>query len=389
MHIQLDSAKLPTVTFACGPGQGHPSLRQTPLYQTLFERSHRAPDISTHGLYKEAAENLRTLLMLPPDYTVLFFLGGATAAMDAVIWNLTKDSLSGLAFGAFSRRWTHDIAARLESSVRRAICEAAETEYFPRQKPDYNASLVVLTPNETSTGVQIPDAYLSDAWAARGKDTLIAWDTTSCAGGRVLPAGQFDVMLFSLQKCFGAGGGTAALVLSPAAQERLKETATYRTVPFSLDLAQALRHAQYAQTANTPSTVNIWLCNEACKWMLANGGLPAMENLCKQHADYLLTWAAQTDYLAPLIKEEKFRSFTTLTLEVTDPRLRDAAISAALINTGLGNLADGLKKYTTVKQNSLRISCFPFVDVNGVEEYKKLAAAVDEIVRQLRAGKQP
>lgn len=387
MNIQLDPANLPTVTFSCGPGQGHPAIRQTPLYQTLFERSHRAPDVSTHGLYKEATENLRTLLTLPPDYTILFFLGGATPAMDAVIWNLTKDSLSGLAFGAFSRRWTHQIASRLESSVRRSIREAAGNEFFPLEQPDYHASLVVLTPNETSTGVQIPNEYLQHAWDQRGEDTLIAWDCTSCAGGRVLPPGQFDVMLFSLQKCFGAGGGTSVLVLSPKAVQRLQETKNYRTVPFSLDLNEAVRHAKAAQTANTPSTINIWMGNEACKWMLANGGLPAMENLCKRHANYLLDWAAQTDYMAPLIKEEKLRSLTTLTLEITDPKLKDTDISAALTHTGLPNLADGLKKYTSVKQNSLRISCFPFVDVNGVEEYKKLTATLDEIVRQLRLQK--
>lgn len=384
MNIHLDTAKLPSVTFSCGPGQGHPVIRQTPLYKTLFERSHRAPDVSTRGLYRETAENLRTLLSLPPDYTVLFFLGGATPAMDAVIWNLTKDSLSGLAFGAFSRRWTHNIAARLENGVRRTIREAGENEFFPCDKPDYNASLIVLTPNETSTGVQIPDDYLREIWAKRGKDTLIAWDCTSCAGGRVLPAGQFDVMLFSLQKCFGAGGGSCALVLSPKAVSRLEEVKKYRPIPFSLDLSEAVRHAASAQTANTPCTTNIWMCNEACKWMLANGGLPAMERLCREHADYLLAWAAQTDYIAPLIKDARLRSFTTLTLEITAPDIKDADISAALISTGLANLADGLKKYSSVKQNSLRISCFPFVDVHGVEEYKKLTAAVDEIVRQLR-----
>ncbi|MDO5764887.1 MAG: aminotransferase class V-fold PLP-dependent enzyme, partial [Elusimicrobiales bacterium] len=336
------------------------------------------------GLYRETAENLRTLLSLPTGYTVLFFLGGATPAMDAVIWNLTKDSLSGLAFGAFSRRWTHNIAARLENGVRRTIREAGENEFFPCDKPDYNASLIVLTPNETSTGVQIPDEYLQETWAKRGKDTLIAWDCTSCAGGRVLPAGQFDVMLFSLQKCFGAGGGSCALVLSPKAVSRLEEVKKYRPIPFSLDLSEAVRHAASAQTANTPCTTNIWMCNEACKWMLANGGLPAMERLCREHADYLLAWAAQTDYIAPLIKDARLRSFTTLTLEITAPDIKDADISAALISTGLANLADGLKKYSSVKQNSLRISCFPFVDVHGVEEYKKLTAAVDEIVRQLR-----
>ena len=109
-----------------------------------------------------------------------------------------------------------------------------------------------------------------------------------------------------------------------------------------------------------------------------------MDALCRQHAQYLLDWAAKTDYLAPLIKDEKFRSYTTLTLEVTDPNLKDADISAALKATGLPNLADGIKKYSSVKQNSLRIACFPFVDIQGTGEYEKLAAAVDEIVRQLR-----
>lgn len=71
--LKIAKELLPTSTFTCGPSQGHPLLRQTPICQTLFERSHRAKDISTDGLYKEATENLKNLLSLPPDYTVIFF----------------------------------------------------------------------------------------------------------------------------------------------------------------------------------------------------------------------------------------------------------------------------------------------------------------------------
>lgn len=385
MSIKLDASKLPASTFTCGPSQGHPVIRETPVCKTQFERSHRAKDISTDGLYKEATENLRQLLSLPADYTVIFFLGGATPAMDAIIWNLTKNSLSGLSFGAFSKLWTKKIASRLEANVIRSIREAGEDEFFPREKPDYNASLVVLTPNETSTGTQIPNAYLEEAWKSKGDDTLIAWDCTSCAGGRELPQNKFDVMLFSMQKCFGVGGGSSVIILSPAAVKRLEEVKKYRTIPYSLDLSEAVAKAQTkCQTVNTPSTTNIWMFNEACKWMNENGGLKAMDALCRQHAKFLLDWAAKTDYLAPLIKDENFRSYTTLTLEVTDPNIQDADISAALKATGLPNLADGIKKYSSVKQNSLRIACFPFVDIHGTDEYQKLTAAVDAIVRQLR-----
>lgn len=386
MSIKLDVADLPTSTFTCGPSQGHPVVRQTPLYKTQFERSHRAKDISGEGLYKEATDNLRALLGLPEDYTVIFFLGGATPALDAVAWSLTKDSISGLSFGAFSKLWCKKIAACLEDSVKKDFKEPAEGEFFPKEKPDYNASLVVLTPNETSTGTQIPNAYLEEAWAQKGPDTLVAWDCTSCAGGRDLPKNKFDVMVFSMQKCFGVGGGSSVIILSPKAVARIEEAKKCRRIPYSLDLTYAVEKAQQkVQTVNTPSTTNIWMFNEAAKWMNANGGIKAMDALCRKHAEYLLAWAAKTDWLKPLIKDEENRSYTTLTLEVTDPKIDAAEISKALKATGLPNLQDGIKKYSAVKQNSLRIACFPFVDVNGTEQYEKLTRAVDEIVKQLRA----
>lgn len=383
--MKIPSEILPSSTFACGPSQGHPQIRRTPVCHMQFERSHRAKDISTDGLYKEAVQNLRALLGLPEDYTVLFFLGGATPALEAVMWNLVTDSVSGLSFGAFSKLWCKKIADRLESSVKKDFKEPQEGEFFPQEKPDLNASLVVLTPNETSMGVQIPDDYLKDVWAHKGPGTLVAWDCTSCAGGRDLPRGAFDVMVFSLQKCFGVGGGSSVIILSPAAVNRLEETARYRTVPYSLDLKEAVKKAQEkCQTVNTPSTINIWMCNEACKWMLSNGGLKAMDALCRKHAQCVLDFAAKTDYLAPLVKDEKYRSYTTLTLEVTDSRLKDADISAALKATGKENLADGIKKYSATKQNSLRVGCFPFIDVHGTEEYEKLCKTVDYIVAELR-----
>ena len=386
MSIKLNTADLPTSTFTCGPSQGHPVIRQTPLSQTLFERSHRAKDISTDGLYKEATANLRQLLALQDDYTVIFFMGGATPALDAVAWSLTTNSISGLSFGAFSKLWCKKIAGCLEESVKKDFKEAAEGEFFPQEQPDYQASLVVLTPNETSTGAQIPDDYLAHAWKAKGPDTLVAWDCTSCAGGRALPKNQFDVMVFSMQKCFGVGGGSSVIILSPAAVARIEEAKKYRRIPYSLDLSYAVQKAQEkAQTVNTPSTTNIWMFNQACKWMNDNGGLKAMDALCRQHAQYLLQWAAGTDWLRPLIADEAHRSYTTLTLEVTDPKLDAAEISKALKATGLPNLQDGIKKYSAVKQNSLRIACFPFVDIHGVEQYKKLTQAVDAIVAALRA----
>lgn len=385
MSIKVKLPDLPSSTFACGPSQGHPVFRETALFKTFFERSHRAADISTDGLYKQATQHLQKLLSLPEDYTVIFFMGGATPAMDAVAWSLTKNSISGLSFGAFSQRWCQAITASLEDTVIKDFKEPLNDELFPSQKPDYKASLVLLTPNETSTGVQIPDEYLAEAWKSKGKDSLIAWDCTSCAGGRNLPKNMFDVMVFSLQKCFGGAGGSSVIILNPQAVARIDEAKKLRRIPYSLDLSYAVEKARKFQTVNTPNTPNIWLMSKACQWMNDNGGIEAMDALCRQHAQYLLAWAEKTDWARPLVKEASFRSYTTLTLEITDPHLDAAVINQALKDTGAPNLQDGLAKYGSVKQNCIRIACFPFVDINGTAQYEKLTRLLDFIVARLRA----
>ncbi|MCQ2411062.1 MAG: aminotransferase class V-fold PLP-dependent enzyme [Elusimicrobiaceae bacterium] len=381
--VILDKKSLPSSTFACGPAQSLPSQRHAHLCETHFERSHRAPDFTTNGLYKQATLELKKLFDLSDDYTVCFFPGGASPAMEAVLWNLTLDTLSGLAFGEFSNRWAQGIASRL-TGVKHNVRFAPRGTVVPQEEPHYNASLLILTPNETSTGVQIPDEYLARVWEKRGPDTLVAWDTTSCAGGRNLPKNQFDVMLFGLQKCFGAMGGTCALFLSKKAVARLQQTARLRTIPYTLDLTYAVTNAAKFQTVNTPNTSAIWLGYQAAKWMNEHGGLRAMDALCRAHAKHLTNWAAQTDFVTPLVADEKFRSYTTLTLQLTAPHITAEAINHALADTGLENLKDGVKPHPYAPENSLRVACFPFVDTEGVAQYKKLTAALDEIVRQLR-----
>ncbi len=379
MSIKFTEEELPTSSFSCGPGQGLPAVCNARLYETQFERSHRAADISFDGLYKACTENLRALLEIPPDYTVLFFPGGVTPAMDAVLWSLTTDSISGVDIGAFSHLWCADLATRLPGITRRLV--TADENLLPQGLPNTNASLILLTPNETATGVQLPDDYLTDIWEHRGPNTLVAWDTTSCAGGRKLPKGTYDIQIFGLQKCLGAGGGTCAVVLSPRAVERARQNR--RTLPYFLDLKNALSYTDKYQTLNTPSTINIWMANEACKWMLAHGGLAAMDKLCRAHADYLVRWAQNSGWVKPLISDEKYRSFTTLTLAITSPKITGEKIAQALRATGKQNLADGLKKYRTIAQESLRVACFPFVDTEGVEQYKKLTAVLDKIAQRL------
>lgn len=377
--MEFTDGELPTSSFSCGPGQGLSNVRNARLHETLFERSHRAADVTYDGLYKECTENLRKLLNIPADYTLLFFPGGVTPALDAILWSLAQSTISGVNIGAFSHLWCENLAGRLTDVTRHFV--TADEHFLPKGLPDASASLVLVTPNETSTGVQLPDEYLLHIWNNRAENTLVAWDTTSCAGGRNLPKGAYDIQLFGLQKCLGAGGGTCAMILSPRAIKRAHQQT--RHLPFFLDLRNALAFTTKYQTLNTPSTINIWMANEACKWMLTHGGIAAMDKLCKEHADYLANWAKNSAYFKPLITDDKYRSFTTFTLAITSAQITGAQIAKILRSTGKQNLADGLKKYRTIEQESLRIACFPFVDTDGIEQYKKLTAMLDKIAQRL------
>lgn len=387
MDIKIPTEILPDVTFACGPSQGHPTARLTPLSETLFERSHRAGDLTATGLYKEATDNLRSVLNIPQDYSVFFYHGGATTAMDAVYWNLCKDSVSGLILGAFSKLWCKSIVDAAGEDIKKTFLSPKEGRWIPEEEIDYNASLILLTPNETSTGIMLSNEYLENVWAKKGPDTLVAWDGTSCAGGRDLPAGKYDVMVFSLQKCFGAAGGTSVVILSPKAVARLEETEKIRKIPYILKFKECIEKAKKFQTLNTPSTTNIWLLNETCKWIKEKGGLKATDALCRAHAKYLVDFAVKTNYLKPMIDDEAYRSYMTLTLKITDPDIIDADLNAAVKKSGKKNLKDGIGKYSSVKENALRVACFPYTDVNGVEQFEKLAKTIDFIVKELRSAK--
>ncbi len=384
MEIKVPSELLPSVSFACGPSQGHPTARLTPLNETFFERSHRSKDLTTNGLYKETTQNIVSVLNIPADYTVFFYHGGATTALDAVLWNLCLDSVSGMVLGAFSKMWCKKMVERAGGINKKTILSPEEGSLLPKGELDYNASLILLTPNETSTGIQLPDSFLNEVWEKKGENTLVAWDCTSCAGGRNLPAGKYDAMVFSLQKCFGAGGGTSFVALSPKAIKRLEETSKMRNFPYCMNFTETLDKAEKFQTLNTPSTTNIWLANETCKWIKSIGGIEAADKLCRKHAEFLFNFAKSTDYLAPLIDDEAYRSYMTVTLKITDPALVGADINKAVQTCGADNMKDGINKYSSVKENSLRIACFPFVDVNGTAEFDKLTKMVDFIVKEMR-----
>ena len=370
---------LPNSTFTCGPSQALKKVENTPLIKTFFERSHRSPSIAQKGLYRQTTLNIKKLFKLNDDYTIIFFPGGATAAMDAVVWSLTNKSISGLVFGSFSKRWIKDTNF-LDGIKKTFVPFDYKKENY--KELDFKSSLILLTLNETSHGIRLPKRILKDIYRRKSKDTLVAWDATSWAGmNQVQP--YFDIMLFSTQKAFGAGGGTCVLIMNKKAIKRAEEMQKTKKIPFFLNLNNALHFAPLYQTLNTPSTINIWMLNEGAKYMLKHGGLKTMQELTHAHAKVLLDYAKKSNWLCPMIEKKDFCSPETLTLKITDEKIKDILISKALAQTKKRNLLDGVKKFSSISDNSLRIACFPLIDPKGTKEFVKLTKTLDYIAKHL------
>ena len=380
--MKIPPSILPSSTFAAGPAQGLEAVRKTPLAETFFESRHRTPFI-TQKLYKKTALDLKKLFKLPKDYLVVFFPGGATAAMDAVAWSLNEGSVAGLNFGAFSRLWNQKICGALPDSVKKYFIDFDYKKPESANKLNAKASLLLLTPNETSVGAALPDSLLKKIYAAKGEKTLVAWDATSCAGARVLP-NCFDVMLFAGQKAFGAPGGTCVIFLSPAAVKRALAAEAKPGIPYFLNLAHAVKKAALFQPFNTPCNTTVWAIGKACSYMLKRGGIKNMQKLAQAHAKTVLDYAEKSGWLKPMTEDENYRSFTTLTLKITDKDIKDRQINRALTATKRPNLIDGIEKYSSVEENSLRIGCFPFADAKGCAQFKKLCRTLDFIRKELK-----
>ncbi len=383
--MKIPKSILPCVTFAAGPAQGLGKVRNAKLAETFFERRHRTPNI-TKELYGKTVGNLKKLFNLPEDYLVIFFPGGATAAMEAVAWSLNNGEISGLNTGAFSDLWNLKICGPLPGNIKKHFVNFDYKNTDSWKKLNTKAKLILLTVNETSTGLALPDEMLKQIWKEKGKDSLIAWDATSCAGARLQP-NCFDVLLFGGQKAFGAPAGTCVIFLSPAAVERALAKEGINGIPYFLNLSNAVRKALINQTLNTPCNTAIWAINEASKYMLKHGGLKAMQKLTEGHAKTILDFAKKSGWLAPMIEDKRFRSNISLTLKITDEDIKDYQINKALASTKITALADGIEKYSSVKENSIRIGCFPFIDTIGNSQFIKLCKTLDFIYKNLKNSK--
>lgn len=138
---------------------------------------------------------------------------------------------------------------------------------------------VLLTHNETSTGVQNALAPLAEITAAHGAYTIV--DSVSGLGGDAfsMDAWKFDIVVAASQKVLAAPPGLAMVAVSQRAWLKME---TSRAPRFYFDLRKARDFAKLGQTPWTPPVSIVYALEAALDLYEAEGAA----NVWARHARY-------------------------------------------------------------------------------------------------------
>jgi phosphoserine aminotransferase len=241
---------------------------------SVMEMSHRGADFMS--VAQKTESDLRTLLGLPAHYRVLFLQGGAQGQNAAVPLNLLP--AGGTADYVDTGHWAQkSIAeARRYGDVNVAASSAdRKYTYIPRQdawRLTPGAAYVHVTTNETIGGLEYQ-------WIPDTRDVPLVADMSSHILSRPLDVTRFGVIYAGAQKNMGPAGLTVAMV---------RDDLLDRARPECPSILNYGAQARADSMLNTPSTFGIYLAGLTFEWLIAQGGLAAIEraNIAKAQRLY-------------------------------------------------------------------------------------------------------
>lgn len=323
---------------------------------SVMEMSHRSREIV--DIFAEAESDLRDLMNIPEDYSVLFLQGGASSQFAAVPLNLINDESQGADYlntGQWSKKAIKEAQRYCEVNVV-ASSENTNFSTIPQRDTwqlDDDAAYLHYTPNETIGGVEflsIPEVSVP----------LVA-DMSSTILSRPIDVSRFGVIYAGAQKNIGPAGLTLVIVN----RSLLGKARDITPAMFNWSMADE-NDSMY----NTPPTYSVYLAGLVFKWLKAQGGLEAMAKINQRKAEKLYRFIDQSGFYKNPV-ELSSRSWMNIPFTLADAQLDNLFLSAAE-EAGLLNL----KGHRSV--GGMRASIY-----NAVSE-----GAVDDLIDFLQFFKQ-
>lgn len=250
-----------------GPTSLPPSVREAGGRQMI---NHRGPE------FKAMLGRIQTGMKpyFGTDSEIAIVSSAGTGGLEAAIVNVLSpgDRVLGVSIGAFGDRFAK-IAETYGANVDRISAEwgwAADPDELRERlnAADYRA--VLLTHNETSTGVMNPIPALAAAIRATSPEALILVDSVSGLGAVPfeMDAWGCDVVVTGSQKAWMAAPGLAMIA---ASQRGWAAMETARMPRFYFDLRKHRESARNGETPWTPAIAVVYQVDEGLQLMAAEG----------------------------------------------------------------------------------------------------------------------
>lgn len=274
--------------FSAGPAVLPPSVLKRAQAEMLdwhgsgmsvMEMSHRGKEFSSILAKTEA--DFRTLLNVPTHYKVLFLQGGAIAENVMIPLNLLNGKHADYAItGSWSQRSAKE--AKMVGNVD-IVAHSEPFTYVPdfaEWKINKDAAYLHICTNETVNGVEfdgLPDAG----------DVPIVADMSSHILSRPVDVSQYGVIYAGAQKNIGPAG----LCLVVVREDLLNQASSLTPGVFHWK-----EQAENQSMVNTPPTYGIYMAGLVFEWLLAQGGVNAIEKLNVAKAALLYNYIDSTDF---------------------------------------------------------------------------------------------
>ncbi len=280
---------------------------------SVMEVSHRGKDFVE--LAARAESNLRSLLSISDEYSVLFPQGGATlqfamaplnlAASDATVDYVVTGSWGKKAAGEAGKFCNVNIAATSADENFSYIPDEASW-----QRSD-DAAYLHYTPNETIGGVEFH--------SVPGGDVPLVADMSSTILSRPIDVSRFGVIYAGAQKNIGPAGITVVIVrndLLSKARENIPHLMTWQA------------YAESDSMTNTPPTFAWYVADQVFQYLIRHGGLPAMAEINQRKASKLYAAIDASSLYSNPVRED-CRSWMNVPFVLADSSLDKAFLERA------------------------------------------------------------
>jgi phosphoserine aminotransferase len=328
--------------------------------QSVMEMSHRSPVFERILAQTEA--DLRTLLVIPDNYKVLFLQGGASLQFTMIPMNLLKGTKK-VDF-IHTGEWSKKAMAEVKRFGSVNVVASSETTQFDRipsfSAKDFSddAEYIHYVSNNTIFGTRLAE------FPKLPNDKILVCDMSSDILSKPIDVSRYGLIFAGAQKNMGIAGLTVVIL-------REDLLGLVPNLPPMLDYKV---QADNASLYNTPPCFPIYMAGLVFEWLLAQGGLSVIEAKNEAKAKLLYDYLDASPFYRATVPLAKDRSIMNVCFVSPSPEM-DAAFVKFAEAKGLVNL----KGHRLV--GGMRASIY-----NGmtIENVQTLIRVLDEFVQRQR-----